>query len=501
MSEHLTTSTSAAEGLLSTLPPIRKSPTRVVTKQTVKKSPKQTKKIKTEVTKGKKKTVPPVNSKPRKSPSSIQIEVVTPPAPVGRVTAPTSTLVALPTRMGSSPKTAASQAAEQVINNQVAQVKHVEDIDQVEQVKPVAPVAQVAPVAPVEQVKQEKVDQVKPVEQAEHAKLVEKVELGKPVEKAKQVGIKKSVPENKFRGVTTSPSYPTVTVQEEINVLLVLPAIGEPNFSEKLGFLKHNVRMILSTAPTKANFYMDVSCYKLTNLQQPILPDVEANMPGKFKEINPRVMIRQTIQEAIQDLPNKERLINKNIKVRQERGVVGQFLYHHVKPWNYSHCDYVFMFLDDIKLSDDFKFDLLLEVHYLSGLDILSPALTLDSAHSYDYMLENHNKGHDAYGIRKVRQTSILEFFCYFMSFEAYNKYYNTFLNENSRWLWGVDLALTSVGLTVGIYDYLTMRHYYQTTNHKEQYGKHVPLPKEEKKLMAEKFGLQEYKLLNTITI
>ncbi|MEX0595129.1 MAG: hypothetical protein WD512_01425, partial [Candidatus Paceibacterota bacterium] len=59
-------------------------------------------------------------------------------------------------------------------------------------------------------------------------------------------------------------------VVDKINILLVLPAIGDDNFNQKLSFLSNNIRVILSTAPSNAVFEMFITCYKLTNVEIPI---------------------------------------------------------------------------------------------------------------------------------------------------------------------------------------------------------------------------------------
>ena len=53
------------------------------------------------------------------------------------------------------------------------------------------------------------------------------------------------------------------------------------------------------------------------------------------------------------------------------------------------------MFLDDTKLTDSFKFDLLYDVYYLSDLNIISPALTTDNPNNYEYMLQIQQSEYD----------------------------------------------------------------------------------------------------------
>lgn len=290
-----------------------------------------------------------------------------------------------------------------------------------------------------------------------------------------------------------------------LNILLVLPSIGDHNFLEKLSILKHNIKIILSTAPSRTIFQLQIFCYKLSDVQLPIKIDSgdPTDQIQAVQLISSGDVIRDTIQEAMEDLPARL-LPLKNIKIKVLRGYLGQFLFQYVKPINISsELDYVFLFLDDIKLSENFKLDLYLEVYDRSGLDILSPALTINSPYSYQYMLQNCENTMDSVcdKIRKVRQTSILEFYSYLMTYSVYKKYHETFLTENSKWMWGIDLAFTGQNFKVGIYDYMTMQHYYKTLDHKEHYGKHVPLPLHEKKLLNTKFEFSNYELLDQINI
>jgi hypothetical protein len=288
---------------------------------------------------------------------------------------------------------------------------------------------------------------------------------------------------------------------DKINILLVLPAIGDDNFNQKLSFLSNNIRVILSTAPSNAEFEMFVTCYKLTNVEMPITI-LLGDPPIKtlaVHEVNPVHLIRRTILDAISDLPNKNVLNPENIKIKQTKGYLGQFLFNFVKPINYDKIDFVYLFLDDIRLTENFKFDLLYEVYLLSGLDIVSPSLTHDSVYSYEYMLQGYGLTLGQGPVNLVRQTSILEFYAYFMNFKAYQRYYDTFLTKETKWMWGIDLSFTNAGFKVGIYDYLTMQHYYQTTNHKEVYGRKVPNPLEEKKHLNNRFVFSDYSLIKII--
>lgn len=309
---------------------------------------------------------------------------------------------------------------------------------------------------------------------------------------------------------SSSPSIPKLVMSvtpvtckdnTDIHILLVLPAIGEPHFLHKVDILKHNLRIILETASSNMVFHLDISCYKLNNISQPIVIKGESqdgNNIEAMKEYTPKSLIRKAVEDVLTNVGSLA-LSVKNVKIRQEKGILGQFLYKYIKPT--ENFDYIFMFLDDIKLTDSFKFDLLYDVYYLSDLNIISPALTTDSPNNYEYMLQIQQSEYDPSSIRKIRETSILEFYCYFMSMKTYRKYYETFLTENTRWMWGIDLALTTVGFRVGIYDYLTVQHFYQTINYKEQYGKHVAAPLDEKKQLNHKFEMKKYELIDTILI
>ena len=144
-------------------------------------------------------------------------------------------------------------------------------------------------------------------------------------------------------------------------------------------------------------------------------------------------------------------------------GIIGQFLYKYVQPITVAQYDYVLILLDDIKLIE-FDLSRAIKIYKKYSFDILSPGLTKDSKYSYHFMIGKHR-------YRKyVRQTNMIELFCYLMSPNAYNKYYSM-LDENSRWLWGIDHSLHYQGFKCGIIDRCTMKHYYKG----ESYCQNLP--------------------------
>jgi len=284
------------------------------------------------------------------------------------------------------------------------------------------------------------------------------------------LSIKKDLKKENIRENEISSSY-----KKYEKVLIVVPAIGDTNFMEKLRFLENNIRLLICTAPSHINFCIHITCYKLG--QEPV------------------ELIKETILRAVD---NNDRFLEKDIFIKNEKGYLGEFLYKYVRLENFVDIDYVFLILDDVRLTINFKFDLLLEVYLLSGLDIISPALTHDSPYNYSYMLQDKA---NCDKIDIVRQISTLEFYSYLMSYKAYEKYYNTFLSKNTRWMWGIDLSFYHMNFKVGIYDYLTIQHYYQTLDYKESYGDKIPKPLEEKKNLGKKFVFSDYFLIQTIEI
>jgi hypothetical protein len=149
-------------------------------------------------------------------------------------------------------------------------------------------------------------------------------------------------------------------------------------------------------------------------------------------------------------------------------GIVGEFIYNDVSKI-YNNYDYNILFLDDIELHRDFDLEKLLKVYNLEGLDILSLPLTIRSPHSHTFMLQQLDMIKAGY---TYRETNFAELFFYFISSKSFPKYLSLF-TKNTRWCWGIDLALGEYGFKIGILEIYPITHYFI----KSSYSSKLPCP------------------------
>jgi hypothetical protein len=150
-------------------------------------------------------------------------------------------------------------------------------------------------------------------------------------------------------------------------------------------------------------------------------------------------------------------------------GIIGQFLYRHVRPQVVSGYDYVIVMLDDIELSASVNIDRMILNYEKYAFDILSPSLTRDSVYSHQYMLQREDS------VKRIRITQCLEMFLYLMRPTSYTKWFNL-LDERSVWLWGIDYALYNYGIKTGLMDTMTVKHHIKGASHSAD----LPVPMEE---------------------
>lgn len=170
--------------------------------------------------------------------------------------------------------------------------------------------------------------------------------------------------------------------------------------------------------------------------------------------------------------------LNINYEETFEKGVIGQFLYKYITPNLISNYDNIILLLDDIELSENTNISQIIKNLNFYNLDILSPILDKTSKFSHKIMVQNKKCN-----ISKIRITGFVEFFCYFMSKNGYLKWYDL-LDENSCWLWGIDLALYYKNIKCGLLEGLTIHHYLKG----ESYKKNLPNPYKELKLNISRF-------------
>lgn len=143
-----------------------------------------------------------------------------------------------------------------------------------------------------------------------------------------------------------------------------------------------------------------------------------------------------------------------------ETGVVGQFIRRHASPHATCAYDYVMVLLDDVELQSNIDFESLLQFQRVLGLDIMSPALTLDSKRQFDFMLTQPS--HPA----TLKITTACEAFCYLMPFSAFKRYHAILdgVAADNPWLWGVDMCLYKCfDFRVAIANHMTMRHHFKS--------------------------------------
>jgi len=213
-----------------------------------------------------------------------------------------------------------------------------------------------------------------------------------------------------------------------MKLLVVIPGFGEPHAPLKRAILDHNIQLIRST------FVGDITL-RIFNY-------------GEKKGFEyEHVQVEETV----------------------EKGVVGQFLYRFITS-DYiesEQYDYVMILLDDIKLQNDVHVDTLIQFYNTYNYNIMSPSLTRTSKYEHEYMLSTQQP--------TIRCVNGLELFCYILNKESYIKYYSL-LDEQSAWLWGIDLVLRHKGFKCGIVDCMTIHHYIKN----ESYRPDLPDPHKE---------------------
>lgn len=191
---------------------------------------------------------------------------------------------------------------------------------------------------------------------------------------------------------------------------MVVSGFGPPDLKEKIGYLEHNLRLM---DKTRGDYEVNVEVY--------CYADEEVNIQSPF-----------------------------NLKIIMEKGIIGQFLYRHVTPDKVKEYDFIIISMDDIWLNDEFNLSRFINEKNFRW-DILSPCLEDGTLHRHKHMLKNERSGivfHEG-----------LELFIYFMPRDSYIHYWNVFIDEDSRWIWGVDYILGRKGFLPYMDCDVTMKH------------------------------------------
>lgn len=204
---------------------------------------------------------------------------------------------------------------------------------------------------------------------------------------------------------------------------VVIPAIGDPHFDDKLVLLRDNLRVLTRCDAV----VVSIHCFLY-------MTDAAA---------------LQRVLAVLADAVPPERVV-----LHMEPGFLGTFVYRYIPPASMQRFDYIMFLLDDIELPRDFDIAEWIACHARYGLDVLSPSVAAGSP-SQDIMKKPADSA-----AAEMRDVDFCEFFCYLMTPAAYATYY-TLLDENTRTLWGVDLLMHARGLRMGIHNNVEMVHRY----------------------------------------
>lgn len=205
------------------------------------------------------------------------------------------------------------------------------------------------------------------------------------------------------------------------SLFVVIPGFGAPNVAAKLQILEHNLSTI-SAHP-----------WKCLTIRICVYDDTE--LPSWITS-------------------------NPNVHVVREKGIVGEFLMRHANPVNIpSEYEMIMMIMDDILLATPLPWENVLQWQNDFQLDILSPSLTHDSKHVYKYMLQDTV----TQPVYTLRITRVCEFFCYLMTRNAFERYYQH-IDPHNPWLWGLDIILERhLHMRIGLMNTVLMKHFFQS--------------------------------------
>jgi hypothetical protein len=198
-------------------------------------------------------------------------------------------------------------------------------------------------------------------------------------------------------------------------VLICWTGFGNPQLDNKLVWLQENLEIIEGSKDNLDITYR-IYCYE---------PDNSVNFPNKYP-----------------------------LNIIYRKGIVFQFMYEELKPQDIKKdFDYLFMILDDVCLDPTFSLSNYIAIYEANDLDIIQCSLTENTKLSHLWMkVEPNNK--------VGRLVNMIEYFCYLLDAESYEKYYNKFLNAEVFWGHGIDMNLgTNTGFRLGLVDKYKVWH------------------------------------------
>jgi len=226
-------------------------------------------------------------------------------------------------------------------------------------------------------------------------------------------------------------------------ILWVIPGFGEPNYRDKELCLLGNILMLKEEG------------YRIRGLL--CLYSVE-----KEKELEAR--LKPFLDERF------------SMTIHAQRGFLGRFLYQHVKPEWTTSFSLVLLSLDDVQFEPGFSIGKMRQLMEKHALDVISPAISKKSEWCHPFM---HPTKHKA-----LRHTNFAEFFCYLLKPSGYTKYHQ-FFNENTQFMWGIDLCMHPYGMKMAILETMTVIHLFSARNHNKG---QVPEMERELRRMTKRF-------------
>ena len=205
------------------------------------------------------------------------------------------------------------------------------------------------------------------------------------------------------------------------NLLIVIPGFGDPHLEFKTDLLVRNIITI------RNSFIGDMS-----------------------------ILIFLYTKGMKQYLLERLWFCADTLKIHEEPGRLGYFMYKYVKP-SYlkpAMITDVMIMLDDVSLPLDFNTDLVLNMRDAFHIDVISPSISVDSTGGCHSFMTSE-------GLNILKITNFVELFCYIMTFKAYEKYMSLFTHE-TIYMWGIDIAMyPMLKLKMAIYDACVVKHYF----------------------------------------
>jgi hypothetical protein len=227
-----------------------------------------------------------------------------------------------------------------------------------------------------------------------------------------------------------------------------LVGFGHPNLDIKIQILKHNLEVLKKNL---SDYSIDLYIYMYSTDE-------------KDKAVFGGISFLQHVTNAF---------------IKVERGIVGEFIYKYVVK-QVKQYDYTVLFLDDIKLPNDFRFKNMAKVYELEQLDVLALPLTVQSPHMHPFSLQNMQMKQTGFN---YRETNFAELFFYFMNTNGFKKYYSM-LDINSKWCWGIDLGMSGEGIRMGLLEHYPIQHFFKS----KSYSPNLPNPVAEQQYNSKRF-------------